>query len=79
MGYAFQARRCGSASPRAGTRATPPCCAVLGLGPAGVKLGDADKILFWYRPEGAANYRVIYGDLHVSDVTEDRLPEKPKP
>ena len=45
----------------------------------GVKLGDADKILFWYRPEGAADYRVIYGDLHVSDVTEDRLPEKPKP
>lgn len=45
----------------------------------GVKLGDADKILFWYRPEGAADYRVIYGDLHVSDVTEDGLPEKPKP
>jgi outer membrane lipoprotein-sorting protein len=41
----------------------------------GVKLGDADKILFWYRPEGAANYRVLYGDLHASDVSEDRLPE----
>ena len=45
----------------------------------GVKLGDADKILFWYRPEGAANYRVLYGDLHEADVTEDKLPEKPKP
>jgi outer membrane lipoprotein-sorting protein len=45
----------------------------------GVKLGDADKILFWYRPEGAAVYRVLYGDLHLSDVAEDRLPEKPKP
>jgi len=45
----------------------------------GVKLGDADKILFWYRPEGAAIYRALYGDLHVSDVTADRLPEKPKP
>jgi outer membrane lipoprotein-sorting protein len=45
----------------------------------GVKFGDADKIVFWYRPEGAANYRVLYGDLHVSDVTENRLPEKPKP
>jgi outer membrane lipoprotein-sorting protein len=44
----------------------------------GVRLGDAAKILFWYRPEGAADYRVIYGDLHVSDVSEDRLPEKPK-
>lgn len=45
----------------------------------GVKLGDADKILFWYRPEGATLYRAIYGDLHASDVTEDKLPEKPKP
>jgi outer membrane lipoprotein-sorting protein len=45
----------------------------------GVKLGDADKILFWYRPEGAAKYRVLYGDLHESDVTADKLPEKPKP
>jgi outer membrane lipoprotein-sorting protein len=45
----------------------------------GVKLGDADKILFWYRPEGAAHYRAIYGDLHAADVTEDKLPEKPQP
>ena len=47
--------------------------------PDGVKLGDAAKILFWYRPEGAAHYRAIYGDLHSADVTEDKLPEKPKP
>jgi len=45
----------------------------------GVKFGDAHKILFWYRPEGAPNYRVLYGDLHVSDVTVDKLPEKAKP
>jgi hypothetical protein len=45
----------------------------------GVKVGDADKILFWYRPEGATLYRVLYGDMHVADVTEDKLPEKPKP
>ena len=45
----------------------------------GVKLGDADKILFWYRPEGATQYRALYGDLHAADVTEDKLPEKPKP
>jgi outer membrane lipoprotein-sorting protein len=45
----------------------------------GVKLGDADKIVFWYRPEGAANYRAIYGDLHAGEVAEDKLPEKPKP
>ena len=46
----------------------------------GVKLGDADKILFWYRPErGQPNFAALYGDLHAADVTEDKLPEKPKP
>jgi outer membrane lipoprotein-sorting protein len=43
----------------------------------GVKRGDADKIIFWYRPEGAEKYRVLYGDLHVGDVAADQLPEKP--
>ena len=50
-----------------------------GYRPDGVKLGDADKILFWYRPDGAAEYRALYGDLHAADVSEDKLPEKPKP
>ena len=45
----------------------------------GVKLGDADKILFWYRPDGGAQYRALYGDLHAADVPADKLPEKPKP
>jgi hypothetical protein len=45
----------------------------------GVKLGDADKMLFWYRPEGATQYRALYRDLHAADVSEDKLPEKPKP
>ncbi len=45
----------------------------------GVKLGDADKILFWYRPDGATSYRALYGDLHGADVSDDKLPEKPKP
>ncbi len=44
----------------------------------GVKLGDADKILFWYRKKGAEKYRAIFGDLHAEDVTADKLPEKPK-
>jgi len=44
----------------------------------GVKLGDAGKILFWYRKEGAEKYRAIFGDLHAEEVTADRLPEKPK-
>jgi outer membrane lipoprotein-sorting protein len=45
----------------------------------GVKLGDADKILFWYRPDGGTGYRALYGDLHGADVTEDKLPENHKP
>lgn len=45
----------------------------------GVKLGDAGKIVFWYRPEGSDKYRAVYGDLHVGDVAADALPEKPKP
>ena len=44
----------------------------------GVKLGDAGKVLFWYRKKGAEKYRAIFGDLHAEDVTADRLPEKPK-
>ena len=50
-----------------------------GYKPDGVKLGDADKILFWYRPEGATQYRALFGDLHAADVTEDKLPERSKP
>jgi outer membrane lipoprotein-sorting protein len=45
----------------------------------GAKLGDAAKILFWYKPEAQTRYRAVYGDLHVGDVDADQLPEKPKP
>jgi len=31
----------------------------------GVLLGAADKPIYWYRPQGSKNYRVIYGDLSV--------------
>jgi hypothetical protein len=41
----------------------------------GVKLGDADKPIFWYRPEGSETYRVIYGDLSVKDVAQENLPK----
>jgi outer membrane lipoprotein-sorting protein len=44
----------------------------------GVKFGDANTIIFWYKPEGQTNYRVVYGDLHTGDVAADKLPEKPK-
>jgi len=42
---------------------------------AGVKLGDAETAIVWYRPEGAETYRVIYGDLSVKDVAEENLPK----
>jgi len=41
----------------------------------GVKLGDADKAVFWYRPEGSETYRVVYGDLSVKDVAPGNLPK----
>ena len=41
----------------------------------GVKLGDADKAIFWYRPEDSDTYRVIYGDLSVKEVSEENLPK----
>lgn len=41
----------------------------------GVKLGDADKAIFWYRPEGAEKYRVIFGDLSVKEVSKENLPK----
>jgi hypothetical protein len=41
----------------------------------GVKLGDADTAIFWYRPEGSKAWRVIYGDLSVKDVTPENLPK----
>jgi len=41
----------------------------------GVKLGDASKAIFWYRPKDSQTYRVIYGDLHVEDVAPENLPK----
>lgn len=45
--------------------------------PDDIKLGDADKMLLWYKPEAAEKYRAIYGDLHVSELAPDQVPEKP--
>jgi hypothetical protein len=42
---------------------------------SGVKIAEAGKVVFWYRPEGSPNYRVIYGDLTVKDVAPENLPE----
>jgi hypothetical protein len=41
----------------------------------GVKLGDAETAIFWYQPEDSETWRVIYGDLHVEDASEEDLPD----
>ncbi len=43
----------------------------------GVKLGEAQTPIFWYRPKDSETYRVIYGDLHVEDAAVENLPEPP--
>ena len=43
----------------------------------GVRLGDAGTPVFWYRPKGAANYRMVCGDLTVADVAPNALPDIP--
>jgi hypothetical protein len=40
----------------------------------GVKLGDKDRILCWYKLKGARSYRVVYGDLTVKDLLPEALP-----
>jgi len=40
-----------------------------------VNFGEADKAIFWYKPEGSETYRVIYGDLNVKDVAAENLPK----
>ncbi|MHC4444509.1 MAG: LolA-like protein [Planctomycetota bacterium] len=42
-----------------------------------VNFGDSDKPIFWYRPEGSQDYRVIYGDLSIKDVAAGELPQNP--
>jgi hypothetical protein len=41
----------------------------------GVRFGEADKPIFWYRPTGAKKYRVIYADLTVREA--DAAPNVP--
>ena len=41
----------------------------------GVKLGDAGKAIFWYQSKNSENWRVIYGDLSVKDVSPENLPK----
>jgi outer membrane lipoprotein-sorting protein len=41
----------------------------------GVKLGDAEKAIFWYQPKESKTYRVIYGDLSVKEAAPENLPK----
>lgn len=50
-----------------------------GYQPGRVKLGDARQILLWYRVKQSANYRAIFGDLHVAEVDAAQIPRDPKP
>ena len=43
----------------------------------GVRLGEEDKPVFWYRPKKSKTYHVIYGDLSVKDVRPEDLPKAP--
>ena len=40
----------------------------------GIALGNAQKPICWYKPTGAQNYRVIYGDLSVRETAPGNLP-----
>jgi outer membrane lipoprotein-sorting protein len=41
----------------------------------GVRLGQKETPVFWYRPGKSKNYRVIYADLSVKDVPPEELPK----
>ena len=42
----------------------------------GVKFGNAQIPVCWYKPNGAKAWRVVYGDLSVRDVDPNDLPRK---
>ncbi len=41
----------------------------------GIKINTPGTAIFWYRPAGSQMYRVIYADLTVKEMTEDKLPK----
>ena len=40
----------------------------------GVKLGDKDRLVCFYKLKGTDRYRAVYGDLSVKDVSAEELP-----
>jgi outer membrane lipoprotein-sorting protein len=45
----------------------------------GVKLGEKERIVCWYKPADAKTYRVVYGDLSVKNVAAADLPLNVEP
>jgi hypothetical protein len=41
----------------------------------GARLGDAERPVFWYQPQGSAAWRIIYADLSTADVAAEDLPK----
>lgn len=41
---------------------------------SGVKVGEADRLVGWYKLRNPSRYRAVYGDLSVKDVKETDLP-----
>jgi outer membrane lipoprotein-sorting protein len=41
----------------------------------GAKLGDEKAIVCWWKPPGAAKYKVMFGDLKIKEVSQDQLPQ----
>ena len=50
---------------------------VFGYAPDEVKLEDASKVVFWYRPKASQKHRALFGDLQAKAVAAKRLREKP--
>ncbi len=44
----------------------------------GVKLGTPDRPIVWYKPTGAAKYRVIYADLSVKELAPEEVKQLPE-
>jgi outer membrane lipoprotein-sorting protein len=42
----------------------------------GGKLGEKDRIVFWYRDDKSGDYMAVYGDLRIEKVEKDQLPKK---
>jgi hypothetical protein len=44
----------------------------------GGKLGEKDRIVFWYRDDKTGEYTAVYGDLRSEKVEKEQLPAPAK-